>query len=212
VSPGIQTCRKTITVVLGGAQSGKSYYAQRLAAGFERVTFIATAQARDAEMRRKIARHRSERPAGWRTVEAPLDLCARIRSESRHADAVVVDCLTVYVSNIMGRRRRGRCNPEKHIEELCGAIQAAHASVILVSNEVGSGVVPPYRSGRVFRDFLGQMNHKVADIADTVVLMVAGLPVMLKAARVPEGHAHTGVAEAKTSEVLELANGVRKEY
>jgi adenosylcobinamide kinase / adenosylcobinamide-phosphate guanylyltransferase len=212
VSPPTKTRRKTITFVLGGAQSGKSYYAQRLAAGFERVTFIATAEARDAEMRKKIARHRSERPADWRTVEAPVDLCARIRSESANADAIIVDCLTVYVANVMGRRTRRRCNPEEHIDELCDAIQAANASVILVSNEVGSGVVPPYRSGRVFRDFLGQLNRKVAEIADTIVLMVAGFPVMVKARPVHGGNPSTGVAEAKASEMLQSANGVRKGY
>lgn len=211
--------KKTITLVLGGAQSGKSYYAQQLAAGFERVTFIATARPRDAEMRKKIARHRRERPVSWKTVEAPLDLCARIRAESPDADVVLIDCLTVYVSNVMARwkarRKRSSRDFEQYIDEVCAAIQAANASVIAVSNEVGSGVVPPYRSGRVFRDLLGQMNRKVAELAGTVVLMVAGLPVTVKAADVKEeaiGRAYvlTSSANLGASRILETANDIRK--
>ena len=201
--------RKTVTLVLGGAQSGKSYYAQQLAAGFERVTFIATARASDAEMRKKIARHRRERPGTWRTVEAPLDLCTRIRTESQDAEAVLIDCLTVYVSNVMARTKRSSGDFEHYIEEVVAAIQAARASVIAVSNEVGSGVVPPYRSGRVFRDLLGQMNRKVAEIADTVVLMVAGLPVTVKEEKT--GRAWDPLsANVKASPILERGNGVRK--
>lgn len=176
----METHRKQITLVLGGARSGKSYYAQQLASHFARVTFIATGQPCDAEMLRKITRHRRERPAGWRTIEAPLDLCKQIRSESLHADVLLVDCLTLYVSNIMGARRRSKCNAAEQIEEVCGAIQASKASIIAVSNEVGSGVVPPYRSGRIYRDFLGEMNRKVAQIADRVVLMIAGIAVTAK--------------------------------
>ena len=205
--------RKTVTLVLGGAQSGKSYYAQQLAAGFERVTFIATARVGDAEMRKKIARHRRERPETWRTVEAPLDLCTRIRAESQDAGVVLIDCLTVYVSNVMARTKRRPRDLEhfKHyIDEVCAAIQAASVSVIAVSNEVGSGVVPPYRSGRMFRDLLGQMNRKVAEVADTVVLMVAGLPVIVKEGTTPRAYALTSPANLKASRVLEPANGLRK--
>ncbi|HZP34016.1 MAG TPA: bifunctional adenosylcobinamide kinase/adenosylcobinamide-phosphate guanylyltransferase [Candidatus Acidoferrales bacterium] len=204
-----QTRGKSLTLVLGGAQSGKSYYAQRLATEFQVVTFIATAQASDGEMREKIARHRAERPAGWRTIEAPFDLSARIRSESRDADALVVDCLTVYVSNLMSRRKRGSCNQKHHIDNLCGALQEVSIPVIVVSNEVGSGVVPPYRSGRVFRDFLGQMNRRVAEIAGTVVLMIAGLPLIVKSAQLMKSPAGTRIADATMIDV-QSANGVRK--
>jgi adenosylcobinamide kinase / adenosylcobinamide-phosphate guanylyltransferase len=217
VSPRIETRKKTITLVLGGAQSGKSYYAQQLAAGFERVTFIATAQPRDAEMREKIARHRRERPVSWRTVEAPLDLCARIRAQSREADLVLIDCLTVYVSNVMARTKRPRKRRPRNIEhfehdidEVCAAIQAANASIVAVSNEVGSGVVPPYRSGRLFRDLLGQMNRKVAELADTVVLMVAGLPVTVKEGATHRARAGIVSANLKASRILEPVNGVGK--
>jgi adenosylcobinamide kinase / adenosylcobinamide-phosphate guanylyltransferase len=184
VSAGAEAREKNVTLVLGGAQSGKSHYAQQLASRFERVTFIATGRSTDAEMRKKIARHRRERPAAWRTIEAPVDLHKTIRSESQKADVILIDCLTVYVANVMGGRRRSKSNPEACIEAVCGAIQASESSVVVVSNEVGSGIVPPYRSGRIYRDFLGQMNRAVAQIADRVVLMIAGVPVTVKDSRI----------------------------
>jgi adenosylcobinamide kinase/adenosylcobinamide-phosphate guanylyltransferase len=180
VLPGMETHTKTITLVLGGARSGKSRYAQQIASRFERVTFIATGRAGDAEMRRKIARHRGERPAAWKSVEAPLNLDQTIRSESQKADVVLVDCLTLYVANVMGAKKSSKSDPTKHIEEVCDAIRASKASVVAVSNEVGSGIVPAYRSGRVYRDFLGQVNQGLAQIADKVVLMVAGVPIAVK--------------------------------
>jgi adenosylcobinamide kinase/adenosylcobinamide-phosphate guanylyltransferase len=183
VSTGAEARGKNVTLVLGGAQSGKSHYAQQLASRFERVTFIATGRPSDAEMRKKIARHRRERPKAWRTIEAPLDLHKTIRCESQKADVVLIDCLTVYVANVMGAGKRSHSNTEACIEAVCGAIQASRASVVAVSNEVGSGVVPPYRSGRIYRDLLGQMNRKIAHIADRVVLMIAGVPVTVKDSR-----------------------------
>ena len=180
MSPEAETRKKSVTLVLGGAQSGKSYYAQQLASHFEHVTFIATARCTDAEMRKKIARHRRERPSAWRTIEAPLELTKAIRSSSRESDVVLVDCLTVYVDNVMSARRKSKSDSKECMNAVCDAIRTAEASVIVVSNEVGSGVVPPYRSGRAYRDFLGQMNQKVAQIADRVILMVAGMPMTVK--------------------------------
>jgi len=180
VLPGMETNTKNITLVLGGARSGKSRYAQQIALHFERVTFIATGRQSDAEMRRKIARHRHERPAAWTTVEAPLNLDRAIRSESQKADVVLVDCLTLYVANVMGVKKNSKSDSQKHIEAVCDAIRASKASVVAVSNEVGSGIVPAYRSGRIYRDFLGQMNQRIAEIADKVVLMVAGVPMTIK--------------------------------
>ena len=176
-----RTQAKSITLVLGGVRSGKSRYAQQLASAFSSVAFIATAQRSDAEMRAKIAAHRQERPADWQTIEAPLELGSAIRIADQAADAIIVDCVTTYVANEMHDRRKERENGlSERIDELCEAISTTAASVILVSNEVGSGVVPAFRSGRKYRDLLGGVNQRIAETADRVVLMVAGLPVTVK--------------------------------
>lgn len=214
MSPEAETRKKSVTLVLGGAQSGKSYYAQQLVSQLERVTFIATARVTDAEMRKKIARHRRERPVAWRTIEAPLELTRAIRSGSREADVVLVDCLTVYVANVMGaaRKSKSKSDAKEHINAVCDAIRTADASVIVVSNEVGSGVVPPYRSGRAYRDFLGQMNQKVAQIADHVILMVAGVPMTVKepgASQQKRGESRIVVTK---DESMPFANGSGKRH
>jgi adenosylcobinamide kinase / adenosylcobinamide-phosphate guanylyltransferase len=214
VPPEAETRKKSVTLVLGGAQSGKSYYAQQLASHFERVAFIATARGTDAEMRRKIARHRRERPAAWMTIEAPLDLEKAVHSASRESDVVLIDCLTVYIDNVMsaGRKLKSKSDSQECINAVCGAIRTAEASVIVVSNEVGSGVVPPYRSGRAYRDFLGQMNQKVAQIADNVILMVAGVPMTVKesgASQQKGDGSPTGVAK---DELMPFANGSGKRH
>ena len=183
MSPGTDPSKKEVTFVLGGAQSGKSHYAQELASRFERVTFIATGRPSDAEMRKKIGRHQQERPTAWRTIEAPLDVDKIIRRESQNSDVVLVDCLTFYVANLMDAKRSSKGDPKEFTQALCDAIQGSRASVLVVSNEVGSGVVPAYRSGRIYRDCLGQMNQKIAAIADRVVLMIAGVPVIVKDGR-----------------------------
>jgi adenosylcobinamide kinase/adenosylcobinamide-phosphate guanylyltransferase len=171
---------KTVTLVLGGARSGKSRHAQELAAAFSRVVYIATARRGDAEMRAKIARHRRERPASWKTIEASTGLDSVVREEGPRADLLLIDCLTYYMANLMGRRSGGHRKIQTHIQRLCEAVRETEASVVMVSNEVGSGVVPPYRSGREYRDLLGELNQQVAKIADRVILMVAGLPLTLK--------------------------------
>ena len=172
--------QRTITLVLGGARSGKSRWAQEQAAGFPRVTYLATARAGDAEMRNKIARHRRERPLTWKTVEVPTELPEKIRSESRTADLLLIDCFTLYVANVMRTGRGSEAHNGIHIRELRDAIRSSSTSIIAVSNEVGSGVVPAFRRGRVYRDMLGQLNQEVAAIADNVVLMVAGVPLFVK--------------------------------
>jgi adenosylcobinamide kinase / adenosylcobinamide-phosphate guanylyltransferase len=212
VSPEAETRKKSVTLVLGGAQSGKSYYAQQLASHFERVTFIATARGTDTEMRKKIARHRRERPSAWRTIEAPLEITKAIRSSSRESDVVLVDCLTVYVDNVMSACRKSKSDSKERMNAVCDAIRTAEASVIVVSNEVGSGVVPPYRSGRAYRDFLGQMNQKVAQIADNVILMVAGVPMTVKesgASQQKRDESRIGVAK---DELMPFANGSGKRH
>jgi adenosylcobinamide kinase/adenosylcobinamide-phosphate guanylyltransferase len=212
VSPEAETRKKGVTLVLGGAQSGKSYYAQQLASHFERVTFIATGRRTDAEMRKKIARHCRERPSAWRTIEAPLELSKAIRSSSRESDVVLIDCLTVYVANVMGVGRKSKSDSKERINAVCDAIRTADASVIAVSNEVGSGVVPPYRSGRAYRDFLGQMNQKVAQIADNVILMVAGVPMTVKESGARQQKRDESPIGVATDELMTFANGSGKRH
>jgi adenosylcobinamide kinase/adenosylcobinamide-phosphate guanylyltransferase len=168
--------------VLGGARSGKSRFAVASQASSTRVTFVATAEAGDADMMARIARHRAERPPHWRTVEEPYDLVPRLRACCAEADAVVVDCLTLWVSNLM---LRGDADEwiVKQGEELVALLAPGLAHVTLVSNEVGEGVHPPTEDGRRFRDLLGRVNQRVAAAADRVVLMVAGLPLVVKAPR-----------------------------
>jgi adenosylcobinamide kinase/adenosylcobinamide-phosphate guanylyltransferase len=214
VSPEAETHKKSVTLVLGGAQSGKSYYAQQLASHCERVTFIATARCSDAEMRKKIGRHRRERPSEWRTIEVPLELTQAIRSSSRESDVVLIDCLTVYVANVMnaGRKSKSQSVAKQCIDAVCDAIRTADASVIVVSNEVGSGVVPPYRSGRAYRDFLGQMNQRVAQIADRVILMVAGVPMTVKESRASQQKRDESPIGVATDELMPFSNGSGKRH
>lgn len=176
---------RSVTLVLGGVRSGKSRYAQAEAARFDRVTFIATARPSDAEMRKKIAAHRRDRPASWKTVESPTDLDRVIRREGRACDLLLIDCLTTYCGGLVSRSRsssaQGRASAvRRHVEAVVDAIRSTPADVIVVSNEVGSGVVPAFKSGRAFRDLLGETNQRVACAADRVVLLVAGLPIVLK--------------------------------
>ncbi len=162
-------------LVLGGVRSGKSRCAQQLAeATGALVTFIATAERRDdPEMHAKIDRHIADRPAAWLTVEEPLALGAAV--DAARTPVVLVDCLTFFASNLLA-------DPEaqQRQHQLYAALRAPSCLIILVSNEVGSGVVPAYALGRQFRDLLGEINQRVAALADTVVLMVAGLPLPLK--------------------------------
>jgi adenosylcobinamide kinase/adenosylcobinamide-phosphate guanylyltransferase len=172
--------RKTITLVLGGVRSGKSRYVQTLAAGVSPVAFVATAQPTDEEMRRRIERHRAERPQEWRTIEEPVDLDRVMAEEGSNYRIVVVDCLTVYAANLLGAEHWNLIPVEQRLQRFYAALRAATCSIALVSNEVGSGVVPPYPEGRKYRDLLGEINQRVASAADNVLLMVAGLPFALK--------------------------------
>jgi adenosylcobinamide kinase/adenosylcobinamide-phosphate guanylyltransferase len=168
----------TVTLLLGGARSGKSHYAQRLGEQAERVVFVATARAGDDEMRRKIDLHRRSRPQHWHTVEEPLALAETIALHGPACDLLIIDCLTFFAANLL----EAGTGESASIDALCGALQSPPCSVVLVSNEVGMGVVPEYASGRRFRDLLGEMNQRVAGVASDVLLMIAGLPLVLKGA------------------------------
>jgi adenosylcobinamide kinase/adenosylcobinamide-phosphate guanylyltransferase len=173
--------RASIILVLGGVRSGKSRYARRLAEHWRRVAFIATAQCGDdEEMQRKIARHRFERPAHWITIEEPVSLGRVLQSAGSESDAILVDCLTLFSANLLEAHKDDDASLQAQIDSLSEALQSTPCTVILVSNEVGSGVVPAYASGRRFRDLAGEINQRVASLADTVHLMVAGIPLTVK--------------------------------
>jgi adenosylcobinamide kinase/adenosylcobinamide-phosphate guanylyltransferase len=170
----------TVTLVLGGVRSGKSRYAQHLAERADSVLFVATAEVRDdSEMIAKIERHRNDRPAHWTTVEEPIEL-ARVVSAVDGSQVVLIDCLTLFAANMLERFGEDTTANHPEIDFLCSALAAAKCSVILVSNEVGSGVVPAYALGRRFRDLVGEINQRVAAVANNVFYMVAGLPLVLK--------------------------------
>lgn len=168
-------------LVLGGARSGKSRFAVDSHRARARVAFVATAQPGDASMTQRIARHRAERPGHWRTVEEPYALVTTLRRLSGEAlDAVIVDCLTLWVAN---RLLRG--DPDEVIlnegGELAALMTRRAWDLTLVTNEVGEGVHPETAAGLRFRDLLGLVNQQVAAVADRVTLMVAGQPLTIKA-------------------------------
>lgn len=173
---------KAVTLVLGGVRSGKSRYGQTLAERAANVGFIATAQPVDDEMRRKIDRHRADRSAAWATFEEPLAVDRIVREQSGNFDLLLIDCLTLYVSNLMTKAPGDGSAIDEHIDALCAAIEGASCSIVMVSNEVGSGIVPAFPAGRLFRDLLGETNQRMARLADHVIFMVAGLPLALKGA------------------------------
>jgi adenosylcobinamide kinase/adenosylcobinamide-phosphate guanylyltransferase len=166
-------------LVLGGARSGKSAYAQRLAEAVasERL-FLATAEAGDEEMADRIARHKETRGHGWSTREEPLDLAEALAAEARPGRIVLVDCLTLWVANLMFSGR----DVEAETARLLHAVGALAGPAVFVSNEVGLSLVPETRLGREFRDLQGRTNAAVARVVDAVVFLAAGLPTLLKPA------------------------------
>lgn len=165
-----------LTLVLGGARSGKSRYAESLIARLPQPwIYIATAEARDDEMAARVAAHRAHREAGWQTVEAPHAVPEALTQAPAEA-AVLVDCLTLWLTNVM----LGSFDVENGTEKLEDALRAREGQTVLVSNEVGLGIVPDSELGRRFRDAQGILNQRMAALSDRVVLMVAGLPVSVK--------------------------------
>ena len=166
----------TLTFVLGGARSGKSHHAEDLLSGEPAPwSYIATAQALDGEMAERIAHHRARRDSRWQTVDAPLNLVAALEALP-DGRAVLVDCLTLWLTNVMLAER----DVEAESQRLADALASPHGRWIVVANEVGLGIVPDNALARRFRDAAGRLNQMIAARADSVVFMVAGLPMKVK--------------------------------
>lgn len=167
-------------LVIGGARSGKSRHAQAIAeATGKTLTFIATAEAFDDEMRARIARHRADRDDRWHTVEAPVDLAGALMAHDVAGGVILVDCLTLWTSNLLLQE----ADPEPAVAALLDALQAPRGQIILVANEVGLGIVPDNALARAFRDLAGTINQRVAAAVSRVDLIVAGIAMALKAGR-----------------------------
>lgn len=164
-----------VTLVLGGARAGKSRFAEEIIDGTARpALYLATAEPRDEEMRARIATHRARRGANWTTVEEPLELVNILLAETTRP--VLIDCLTLWLSNLMGAKR----DIGFEIERLLATLPKAQTPVVTVTNEVGLGIVPDNALAREFRDHAGRLNQGVATLAQRVVFMAAGLPLVLK--------------------------------
>jgi adenosyl cobinamide kinase/adenosyl cobinamide phosphate guanylyltransferase len=171
----------TITLVTGGARSGKSMQALKLALPYQRKFFVATGQGLDDEMTARIEFHRTTRPPDFQTVEEPVQVVAALEKLGKSADLVVLDCLTLWISNLMQRHEGDDTPVLAEADKLAAALKDAPFASIVVTDEVGSGIVPTdHAESRRFRDLLGWTNQKIAAAADDVVLMVAGYPVKVK--------------------------------
>ncbi|MEW5975425.1 MAG: bifunctional adenosylcobinamide kinase/adenosylcobinamide-phosphate guanylyltransferase [Acidobacteriota bacterium] len=173
----------SFTFVLGGARSGKSRFAQSLADGLTSVVFLATARADDDEMRSRILRHQKHRPSSWKTVEEPLAIVETLRHYAATCEGLILDCLTLWLSNWCWENRD--LKPEELEQSALGELRRMVAGplpprLIVISNDVGTGLVPQSPVGRQFRDLQGLVNQEVAARADRVYWMIAGLPVIVK--------------------------------
>jgi len=169
-----------IIFILGGVRSGKSDYAQNLAKKLKKKTaFVATAQALDSEMTRRIKRHQTLRPKGWVTYEEPKDIAGLLAKITPSFEVIVLDCLTLFVSNHILDNAKPKVI-EKQINQACSVIKKSNCDFIVVSNEVGLGIVPENKLAREFRDCAGRINQLAARLADEVIFMVAGIPMPLR--------------------------------
>lgn len=165
-----------VTLVLGGARAGKSAFAEGLAQAWKRRVYVATAVATDDEMAARIASHQARRGSDWRTVEEPVELAAAVRRESAPGTGLLVECLTVWLGNLMHHGH----DVDAARETLLEALAAAAGPVVLVANEVGLGIVPDNAMARAFRDHAGRLNQAVARVASRVYFVAAGIPMTLK--------------------------------
>jgi adenosylcobinamide kinase/adenosylcobinamide-phosphate guanylyltransferase len=181
-------------LVLGGARSGKTGFAERLAMrNGQRPVYLATAQALDGEMRERVSTHQAQRAGRFKTVEEPLDLSGAILTAAKANDIILVDCLTLWITNLLG----DNMDVAQAVEELAATLSELRAArVILVSNEVGLGIVPDNAMARSFRDLAGSAHQRLAEICDDVYFVIAGLPMTLKGDPPSNGEPSNGVHEA----------------
>ncbi len=172
---------REITFYIGGCRSGKSRQALEAADSYpgDKRIFIATCIPRDDEMKQRVAQHQKERSRNWQTVEAPIELTQAIAQQSQQADLLLVDCLTLWISNVMLESGIGG-DHSQYISDLIDSLHEAACPVVIVSNEVGTGIVPENQLARHYRDLVGTVNQAVARLADRVVWVVAGIPVKVK--------------------------------
>ena len=175
-----------VILITGGTRSGKSRFAVQLAERLgRRMIYLATCHANDHEMRRRIAHHQRQRPKHWHTIEPPSDPAETlIRLDGKKVEGIIIDCLTMYVSGLLVQGHSDAVIQQK-VRRLCKAIRTVSYPVLLVTNEVGSSVVPEYELGRRFRDLAGLANQMAAGFADHVFLLVAGIPLQVKGAKAP---------------------------
>ena len=169
-----------VSLILGGARSGKSRFAEQLICSMPPPLFyVATAEPRDLEMTERIERHKMRRGPDWQTLEVPLDLNETLKRLDKAGAVILVDCLTLWLANLMA----AGCDIGKSLGSLCGTLSEVQGHIVLVSNEVGQGIVPDNELARQFRDFAGHMHQDIAAVAQLVVMVIAGLPLTLKSSK-----------------------------
>jgi adenosylcobinamide kinase/adenosylcobinamide-phosphate guanylyltransferase len=168
-----------VVLVTGGSRSGKTAYSLERAMPFANRIYLATAEAIDGEMRDRIARHQKERGESFQTVEEPLDLAGALKHIPEEADVLLIDCMTVWLGNLMHRNGE-QDEPYAEVREFISALKNPPCNIIIVTNEVGSGIVPLDAMTRTYRDHAGWLNQDIAKVADEVVLVACGLPLVLK--------------------------------
>jgi len=175
---------KQIILLLGGARSGKSYYAQQLAAELgDKVLFVATGEALDEEMEARIKQHKKDRPQTWKTLEVTTGIGKAIEKHIGDAEVVVIDCITLLISNLIQGKSKDsgkETRVKSEITKLIQTMDRLEADFVIVSNEVGMGLVPDNKLGRIYRDLLGKANQQLANHATEVYLMLACLPLQVK--------------------------------
>lgn len=170
-----------VVLVTGGARSGKSRFAERLAEGFAPLRgYLATGEPGDAEMAKRIARHQGRRGSDWRTVEEPLQVEQAIRANDDRFSVLLLDCVTLWMSNLLFRCEGGAAEALARVESFTGSFPSLQTPLVIVTNEVGMGIVPEHPLARSFRDLAGEANEMIAAAADEVYVTISGLPLKLK--------------------------------